>query len=152
MGVIDKSNQGSFNEAAFRDGIAFAMNMGTPVAVNERVTFVWEEKRSYPAKDEDGVPFNLQDKGTVTSPYREVQIPLAMEFINRSTLSGGTAITDFDTPRVVLTIMDSEIGQIDGADYMMIDGDRYDIKFEQPPVGLFNVTVHTVHGHARNEM
>jgi len=149
--VINKSNQGAFNEAAFRDGILFAMNMGTPKEVEERVTFVWEAKKDYLAEDGKGVPFKLDDAGTLVTPERTAQIPLALEFINRSTLSGGTGLEAFDTPRVVLTVMDTEFPQIQGADYMIIDGDHYDIKFEAPPVGLFNVTVHTIHGHARDE-
>ena len=149
--VIDKTPIPGFSPDEFRDGILLAMNMGTPTEVDKRVTFIWDERKSYQVDDGKGVPFKLSDPGTVVSAARTLQVPLALNFVVRSTLSGGTAISDFQTPRAEITLFEDSYALVKDADRIEIDGDRYDISFVAPPVGLDSVTVYTIHIAAEDE-
>ena len=145
-----------FDAAAFRDAIQFAMNMGLPQATADRITFRWTTQDDFAIEDQAGETYDWTGTPTATSAPDDVQIPAAVEFIPRSTLAGGTGIADFDTPRVVVTVLDTHWPQVtseDGrrADRMVIGGNTYEINFVAPPLGLFGVTVYQIHGEAVDE-
>lgn len=150
MRISDPRGAG-FNEAQFRDAIKFAMKMGTPEAVNLRPTFRWTTVKTFTKADSGGKPWTKNATPIATESRPDVQIDCAVEFVTRSTLSGGTAIGDFDTPRAKLTVLDVDYASIEGADQVILGGNTYKVDFVAPPDGLFGVTVYYIHCSAVDE-
>ncbi len=140
----------SFNPDTFRDKIKSAMQMGSPNATQEKVTFRWVSQKTYSVKtDPTGRPYDLASAAVSINEQADVQVDCAVEFIYRNPT--GSPIGEFDTPRVVITLLDTDYAQIEGATKVLLGGNTYDVQFVEPPVGLFSVTVYTVHAIAVDE-
>ena len=140
-----------FPEKQFRDGIHFAMDMGDPDADRDTVHFHWDEVRQYAIADSNNLPFDLDDPKTILEPAFSKQTLAALEFVSRSTLSGGTPVGQFDSHRVKITLLDTEYEEIKGFDWLDISGNKYDLDFVEPVIGLFGVSVYILHASARDE-
>lgn len=140
-----------FNETQFRDAIKFAMSMGTPQTEAMRPTFRWTTVKTFNNADSGGKPWTKNATPTSTESKPDVQIDCAVEFVTRTTLSGGTAIGDFDTPRAKLTVLDVDYPSIEGANEVLLGGNTYKIDFVAPPDGLFGVEVYYIHCSAIDE-
>jgi hypothetical protein len=140
-----------FNADQFKAAIRSTMLMGMPEEPSERITFRWTPNRSYTSADSAGNPWSWEDVPVSEDAPEDVQVPAAVEFSARPAGSMDTPIGQFDTSRVIVTLLDDDFEQIRGADLIMIDGATYDVMFVGPPVGLFSVTVYSVFGEARDE-
>lgn len=148
----------SFDAQGFREAIQFAMVMGLPQDSSERATFHFKATTSYvdaagdpvanPRVDQDGNPLDPSIRVVRTHPD-PVQIPVAVEF-NTATLDE-RPVGAFKPTRVSITILDTHWPQVEQAIEVELGGDRYVISYERPPVGLFEVTIHTIECFAQSE-
>lgn len=147
-----------FDAATFRTAIKNTMKMGSPNTVEQKATFRWKTFRAFSGSDSSGKPWVKDAVPVYEVSYPDVQIDCAVEFITRSTLSGGTAVGDFDTPRAIITVLDvdyvkiAQTSETDGADLVLLGGATYKIDFVAPPIALFDVDVYQIHCSAVDEV
>jgi len=128
------------------------MIMGLPSNVSERATFRWPTNRTYTIADPAQNPYDWTETPLTETHHADVQIPVAVEFTSRTSQGGSNDIgTQFDTSRVVLTVLDEDYAQVEGATEVLLGGNTYLIQFVAPPMGLFEVTVFQVYCEARDE-
>jgi hypothetical protein len=137
----------AFDPAFFRDRIRFAMTMGAPVDPAMQVTFMWNPQRSFAATDRAGVPYDLRGTPTSDATPDPVVVPVAVQY--QPGAEDETDLGAFDTSKAVLTILDDDFARVATADYVLIGGDEYDIE-STVVLGLFDVSVHQMHVHARS--
>lgn len=131
-----------FDPNVFRTNIRFAMRMGMPEDATKGVTFRFGKTKTWPsgaALDQDGNPFDPTLSAIVTEPD-PVQIPVGVEFSQASPEE--LPVGQFVGSKVVLTMLDEDYEEVKLAKEVTIDGDDYIIRYEEPPIGLFDVTVH----------
>ncbi len=154
------SRQSGFNAAKFRSGIKFAMQMGLPGTVTERVTFFWETENVYVSADTRADPYDwtvaAQSSTSATDVPASLTVPVGIEFIDARTTSGDTTVGSFDSPRIKLTVLDDEFATLTDSNLglpngVTVDGSTYVIEYWAPPVGLFDVSVYTAYAAARDE-
>jgi hypothetical protein len=149
---IDPAFGAGFDADAFRDAIRSAMNMGLPENLSERATFQWKTKHSYTVGAPSGNPYDFSTTPETTTVHADVQIPVAVEAVSSlGNQGGGTPIGEFDTPRMVLTVLDESYEQVKTADMVLLGGNTYFIQFWAPPMGLFDVTFYQCHIMAEDE-
>lgn len=149
---LNDARAAGFDIAAFRDAIGFAMNMGLPEAESERVTFIFHAQHTYENQDPAGNPYDWTAPAETTEEeYREVQIPVAMEFISRVSQGRDTTMGFLLPSHVEIYIMDTHIDQVRDADELRIDGNTYKIISWPPPVGLFGFTLYPLTAEAIDE-
>ncbi len=155
MATLNAPGFQGFNPDVFRTAVKNVMKMGAPDSSNEKATFTWTPQKTYASKDSGGKPWAKDATRTATVTPASVQVDVAVEFVPRSTLSGGTSMGEFDTPRAIITILDDDYALIfaDGvrADNVLLGGNKYKIDYAAPPIGLFSVTVYQLHCSARDE-
>lgn len=151
MAKTTDSRASAFNAGQFRDAIRFAMTMGLPDSTADRATFKWTPVKTYANSDTGGRPYNLTETAASTTSHSDVQIPVAWQFASRQGQEEQTSLGQFDTSRVVLTILDEDYTKVTGADHVVMGGNTYDIDFVAPPIGLFEVTVYELYCRARDE-
>lgn len=144
-------SQAGFSASAFRDAVHFAMNMGAPVDVKERVTFRWRAGKTFSVADGSNRPYDFSHRPVAVDAKADVQVPAAVQF-QRSASAGadGGGAGLFNVNRAVLTLLDEDYVQVEGADQVLIGSDVYVIDFVLPQ-GLFDVTVYEVHCRAFDE-
>lgn len=139
----------SFNSTIFRNNIKNVMRMGAPNAVEERVTFKWPVSKTYSVKtDPTGRPYDLASETASVTEIDDVQIDCAVEILDRNPT--GTPIGEFNNPRATITVLDTDYEQIAGSSIVLIGGNTYTVNYVEP-VGLFDVTVYTIHAQAVDE-
>lgn len=139
-----------FDANAFRSAIRLAMTMGAPTNPAEQVTFIWSERDTYAEADPGGNPYTWEGPGatpTSTTPQKTLTVPVAVQWGVGSL--EGTAIGQFDSSRVTLTMLDEDYALVKGADSFEINGVHYGIDTIAPPIGLFDATVYQLIGTAR---
>lgn len=148
----DPSFGAGFDADGFRAIIKSTMQMGSPNAVSEKVTFRWPVMYDYGVGvklDPTGRPYDLASAAQATPQHEDVLVDCAVEFIYQAPT--GTPIGEFDHPRVKITLLDVDYELIEGATKVLLGGSTYDIEFVEPPVGLFAVTVYSLHAKAVDE-
>jgi hypothetical protein len=139
-----------FNSADFRTAIRFAMNMGTPTDPAKQVTFLFPEVDVFAPHDPAAHPYDWSSTPTaVTSPARQVTVLAAVSY-GGPPLVEGTPMGQFDQEKLTLTLLDQDYALVVGATEVLVGGVHYVI--DPPgamPVGLFDVTVYTLHATAR---
>lgn len=146
----NKTFGAGFNADAFRDVIRSTMEMGLPNSVSERATFLWKPEVVYGGStNHAGRPLDYNSKPSTVTERDPVQIPCAVEFIDRA--PDGTPIANIQNPRVVISVMDVDYPQIEGADSVLLGGNTYKINYIAPPVGLFTFTLYQIHCQAVDE-
>lgn len=149
---INDPRASGFNSAAFRDAIEFTMKMGMPDGDTERVKFVFRKQETFAKEDPTGNPYDWTAPATaVLSEYREVEIPIAMEFVSRISQGRDTSMGFLLPAHVEIYIMDNHIDQVRGADELIIDQNRYRITAWPPPIGLFDFTLYPLMAEAVDE-
>lgn len=152
MATTTDPRAAAFKIDEFRDAIRFAMNMGIPDKESERLTWKWTTDKTYSGADVVGKPYLWNEAPDTTEEHDDVQIPVAVEFIARTT--GGVSNTpwgEIENPRLQVTILDEDYEKVVGSDVIEVDGSIYYIKFVSPPQGLFAGTIYTVHAIAEDE-
>ena len=140
-----------FSAAKFREAVKFAMKMGLPEDTSERATFQWETVKTYTVTDSSGNPWKHDSPTNSVVTHADVKVDVAVEFIPRTTQASGNAIGDFDSPRAIITILDSDFPSVSGADKVLLGGNTYKIDFVAPSIGLFDVTVYQIYCSALDE-
>ncbi len=141
----------AFDPAAFRSAIKDVMNMGLPSATEDRATFRWSAQKTFSKSDSAGAPLDFTVAPVSTVTHADVQVPVAWEFQNRLTDSASNSVGQFDESMVKLTLLDEHFALIQGADIVLLGQNEYVIQFVEPPQGLFEVTIYTIHAQARDE-
>lgn len=147
----------NFNAALFRDAVKFAMKMGAPEDENLRATFIWRTEKTFSKTDSSGKPWLKNAPVLLNNTPDPVLIDVAVTFIPRTTLSGGTPVGQFDTPRAIITVLDDDYALISDENGVVLPSEvklgenTYTIDYVEPPVGLFSVTVYQIHCSARDE-
>lgn len=141
-----------FDPDNFRTVISETMTMGLPVATELQPTFYFRPVKTYPhgtLLDTEGSPLDPRIQATVSTPD-PVQVPCAVEYTS-STTDEETWVGTFRTGRARLTLLDIHYEQIQDAIEVSLGGARYNIVFQEPPVGLGTVTVYFLHVFPKNE-
>jgi hypothetical protein len=120
-----------FNASVFRTAITDAMTMGLPNSTSERITFVFDEVRTFADESPANNPYDWTSATVTDTAETTLQVPAAIQW-GLGTLSD-TTIGQFDASKAVVTLLDT----------------HYVIDSVGPPVGLFDVTVYTLHITAR---
>lgn len=142
----------SFDAAAFRDAIRSAMRMGAPGQVADRATFRWRPVRTYSRPDSAGLPYNFNSNPVTEVVKADVVLQeVAIEFTARPAGTRDTAVGQFDTSSVVLTLLDDQYELVEGANEVLIGGNTYVVNFVAPPMALFEVDVYQIYCEARDE-
>lgn len=139
-----------FDAAGFRDAIKFAMAMGQPEDENKRVTFKWTVEKTFSTADPAGNPYRWDTTPSKVVAHEDVQVLCAVQS-NRIPNASGTPFGEIDSNKLTLTLLDEQYAEVEGADKVEIDNALYNIDFVAPPVGLFDVTVYTIHLTAEDE-
>lgn len=145
-----------FNAAEFRDAIHFAMHLGAPPDAGERATFHFPTQLQFVAPggggaaaiDGDLVPFDPATT-VVSVELPTVQVDCAIEYFdaeNQPTNFGLMA-----PARIAVTLLDEDYVKVRGCVYVVVHGDRYDFRRTEPPTGLFDVGVYTMHFTSQSE-
>lgn len=139
-----------FDADTFRLNIKNTMKMGSPQAIEERVTFRWPVEKTFTGKtDPKGKPYDIGSAGSSTiTEIDDVQIDCAVEIEDRN--ATGTSIGQFNNPKATITVLDEDYALINGAKEVLIGENIYTINWVEP-VGLFSVTVYTIHATAKDE-
>jgi hypothetical protein len=138
-----------FNASDFRSAIRFAMTMGAPVNPAEQVTFIIAGQATYAGADPAGDPYDWTTAPTTTVVAQAIHVLAAVTFGSEPPVEG-TAVGVFDASRISLTVLDEDYAPVRNADEVIVGGVHYII--DPPgavPVGLFDVTVYTIHATAR---
>jgi len=157
---VNDPRAAQFNADVVRDALKFAMKMGTPNPEENRCTFRWQSDKSYSVADLAGNPYHWDQVPDSVLDYDDIQVDVAVEFIPRSTLSGGTALGGFDTPRAVITILDVdwELVTLENTatprgtpDLVLLGTNTYKVGYVAPDIGLFDMNVFSVQVSAIDE-
>jgi hypothetical protein len=138
-----------FNPTAFRDGLRFAFNMAAAPIPDEQVIFHFPANLVYVGNvDASGVPF---DPNTTVQPIEPptVKVPCAVEYDDTESVT--TNFGWIAPARVRITLLDEEYQKVKGCSYVTIAGDKYNYRRTEPPSGLFDVGLYTMHFTAENE-
>ena len=154
MATPTDPNFGSgFPSDEFRSAIISTMEMGMANNPDDVATFYWDQVWEYDNGSQmDTVPYDLSaepERSLVRS--KRVTVPVAVEFIARATSSSGTAMGEIQSPRVVITVLDTWIDSIKTADGVEFSGAKYTIDFIGPVAGLFDVDVYEIYASALDE-
>lgn len=141
----------SFDPALFRSAIISTMEMGLPTDTSERATFRWTTARTWSRQDASGKPFNWTAPPATEVVHPDVRIPVAVEFAQNARNSQETAVGAFDTPRAIITVLDTHYPSVATADQVILGKNTYILEYWAPPIGLFSVTIYTAYCVARDE-
>lgn len=145
-----------FNSDAFRSAIAFAMAMGSQETNNEvGVEFRWVTRPSFTQQDAGGNPFTWDSAAASPGETTSVTVLAAVEEVGRDT-SSDTSIGLFNTPSVIITLLDDQYERIFDeagrrADIAIFQEAEYEVQYVAPAMALFDVNVYQVHCRARDE-
>lgn len=154
---------GAFDADTFREEIRAAMLMGLPENRNMRPIFLFPRERTYDKADKSGVPWDFSappvtDTGTdlghaiyCGENSNEILCTWEAGGGRGGTQSNETPFGDFDALRLVITMLDVDFAKIGGFDRVLMSGAEYRYQFDEPRIGLFDVTVHQLVVGARDE-
>jgi hypothetical protein len=138
-----------FDAAGFRAGIHFAMQMGAPVSASDQVKFYFAPVVTSTAPvDGSDLPFDPAAASTSITPT-PITVPCAVEYARQE---GEHDRVGFIVPsRLRILLLDVDYVKVADCSYIVYGGDRYDLRYEEPPNGLFDVGVHALVFVARGE-
>lgn len=147
----------AFNQTEVEAALRFAMNMGMPVEIADRLTWHWNDSKTYTIQDVNADPYNWTASpvtdvpGNPVQPGGSLQVLYALESTNASSsYTVDTSLGQFDPTKIAITLLDTEFQQIKTADYITMRLVTYDISFVAPPLALFSMPVWTVYAEARD--
>lgn len=142
-----------FDAATFRDAIHFAMNMGLPDDEAKRATFIFTEVVTYAVSDPAGQPYDWTEKPKTDAQKAPVEVPCSVRFVPSLIRSGsGTAFGTVNSPKAIITVLDTEYELTQGAHQVRLDDAMYTIDYVAPPEGLFDVTIYDYYCTAQDEV
>lgn len=148
-----------FDATAFRDGITFAMQMGTPPDLDVSAVFVFADGPGVvytknnvvvatPKLDRDGYPFDPDIKRTLTAGAR-VRVNCAIEMVKAD--QEEIPVGSFRPVKAIVTLLDVDYAQVKGCKEMILNGDTYAYGYEPGALGMFEVGVHQMIFYAVQE-
>lgn len=139
-----------FNSAGFREAIRFVYDMAAPPSSEEQATFYGPATLVYTGSvDDDEVPFNPETT-VVRQPAEGVKVPCGIEY--RDAEGQPVPFGTHTASRLVVTLLDQDYARIRGCAYVVVGGEKYLYRRTQPPTGLFDVGLYTLHFTAENEL
>lgn len=136
------SNAG-FDADGFRDNIRLAMAMGAAPDVENQVAFHFPSQLVYNASaDGAHVPFDPAATITRTEPP-PVRVDCAVQYVDEENQPSSFGL--LAPSRLIITLLDEEYAKVKHCSYVVAQGDRYDYRRTEPPSGLFDVGVFTMH-------
>lgn len=139
-----------FNPNEFRNAIRFVYDMAAPPISDEQVVFFGESTLVYTGSaDDDDIPFD-PNSTVVRQPAPGIRVPCGVEYFDNE---GQPIVFGTVTPsRVAVTLLDEDYLQVKNSTYIVLGGDRYLYRRTEPPSGLFDVGLYTMHFTAENEI
>jgi hypothetical protein len=147
-----------FDATAFRDGITFAMQMGTPPDPTIAAVFVFPEGAvvftkddvvvTNPPLDRDGYPFDPEIKRT-PAPGARVTVNCAIEMVKAD--QEEIPVGSFRPVKAIVTLLDVDYALVKGCKEIILNGDTYAYGYEPGAMGLFEVGVHQMIFYAVQE-
>lgn len=138
-----------FDPEVFTQAILSVQQMGTPNRVEERATFIWEDKVEYANVDSRGVPYDVNEEPSRFLKGKEIQAICSYEFVDRA--GNDTAIGQFNNDRLVVTMLGVEYERVAGHHKARFGGSLYSLTKVAPPIALFGVDVYELHYQADDE-
>lgn len=149
---------GGFDPDEFTQNIRAVMLMGLPDDAAKRPIFLFPRTRTYANDDKAGQPFNwgevpTTDTNTLPGEPKMVKCGEGTgEVVCTWEAAGGrggtqsleTPFGDFDAERLVFTFLQGDWDLVVGFDHITLNDSTYRYQFEEPAVGLYEVTVHQV--------
>ncbi len=134
----------------FRRGIRTAMQLAKLSDPDLQPAFYWNPPTTGGAYtyDDVGVPFDPNQK-PVKTPVGPEYVDCAVEYFDAE--NQPTSFGLMAPSRIVVTVLDEDYVKIDGCDYVVIHGDKYNYRRTEPPTGLFDVGVYSLHFTAEGE-
>lgn len=138
-----------FNANEFRSAIRFVQTMAAPPEVTDQATFYGESTLVYTGSvDDEAVPFDPTST-VVREPAPGVRVPCGIEYLDAE---GQPVPFGFVTAsRLAITLLDQEYMKVRDASYVVVAGEKYLYRRTEPPTGLFDVGLYTMHFTAENE-
>lgn len=147
---------GGFQADEFRTNIRNAMLLGLPEDEAERPIFLFPRERTYDVRDDGGQPFDWSetpatDTDTEPGEPRQVTCGTGADQVVCAYEAGGgrggtqpteTVVGNFDTLRMVITMLDVDRRKVVGFDRVIIGRSTYQYSVEEASVGLYDVTVY----------
>jgi hypothetical protein len=131
-----------FDPDAFRSAIQFVMQMGAPVEEDKRATFFMPVvTTSTGPADSGGVPFGPDAVVNVSTPVKH-QAPVAVVYKRATT--DDTPVGEFAPDYIVITLLDVDYATVEGFEYLVLDGQRFNFAKEYPRSALGSVGVHQI--------
>lgn len=139
-----------FDKAAFETGIRFSMRMGLPPAEEKQVEFHFPQTYVHAGSGDDiGVPFDFDEVTNRDGPV-PIKVDCAVEFFyDQGQAASGFGIVQ--ATRIRITLLSDEYTLIEDCSHVSIDGDIYEYRFTEPPLGLFDSGIFLMHFTARAE-
>lgn len=140
----------SFDGPTFRSAIRFVFDMAAPPVEDDQVSFFFASSLVYNTPvDGDNVPFD--PSATVTTEVPDpVKVPCAVEYFD--TNGQEVVFGTLTASKIAITLLDSDYDAVRGFSYVVLGGQKYDYKRTEPPSGLFDVGLFTVHCTAEDQV
>jgi hypothetical protein len=140
----------AFDQAAFESGIRTAMSLGLPPDPADQAVFVFASTavNAAPADAED-VPYDPAVAPVVTAGRQVTGLMYALEYYDATGQPVDLGI--LARTQVVITMLKAEYDQIRGFDYVLLDGDKYLYRREEPVLGLGTSEIHQIHCRAEDD-
>jgi hypothetical protein len=133
----------SFDEARVLEGIKKAMGFGEPTRPEDKVTFYFNARSTPDGEvDEEGVPFDPDDRVTNTREDEAVIVDCVVEYQDRAAQTETFGV--YIPTRIVLTLLDPDWQQVKDFSHVKAGGDIYHRSTVQPPVALGTIDVWSV--------
>lgn len=140
-----------FDAQGFRDAITAVQQMAMSPVDAEQPSFFMPSTLVYtgtPATASDGAPFDPA-KTVQRVPPPPIRVPCSVTYYDRM---GEITNIGLVTPtRISIDFLDEHYVKVKGCEFVVIDGDKYVYRRTEPPSGLFDVGIYTMHFDAEDE-
>lgn len=139
-----------FSASEFRAAIRFVYDMAAVPFVDDQATFYGDSTLVYTGVvDDENTPFDPTST-VVRQAAVGVKVPCGIEYFDNE---GQPIVFGTVTPsRVAITLLDEDYATVSASAYVVIGGDKYLFRRTEPPSGLFDVGLYTMHFTAENEV
>lgn len=138
-----------------REALRGTMVLGLPVEDSEKPTFYFDREVSWALYDREGSPWDWEATPATETGRSEVQPVCAYEFFSPLGRQGAfpTEVGDFIPTTVVVTLLEDEFAEVNGASYAtfgpqpsdLTKSQRWFFRFYRPTYGLGDMTVYQIH-------
>lgn len=132
-----------FDENAFKTAVRFAMRMGSPNRVAEKVTFRWNKAQTFGPQDPARKPYHWNEVPLTDTSVPDIVLEeVAVDY--KHGVEQSNALGTFAPLTAELTMLGEDHDKVLGADQILIGGDIYDVVLTTVEA-LFSVDVYTIH-------